>query len=81
MLDFQYVIYTLALHRLLKLRLADYSYERDIGGVFYLFLRGMQAPDAKESMSVENQQANGVFYTKPEKALIEALDNLFEECI
>ncbi len=79
--DFQYVIYTLALHRLLKLRLADYSYERDIGGVFYLFLRGMQAPDAKESMSVENQQANGVFYTKPEKALIEALDNLFEEGI
>ena len=37
----QYLIYTVALHRYLRLRLPDYDYERHFGGVFYLFLRGM----------------------------------------
>jgi len=65
--DFQYVLYTLALHRLLRTRLPDYDYDRDIGGVFYLFLRGMV-----------KGQATGVFYTKPARVLIEKLDSLFE---
>lgn len=65
--DFQYVIYTLALHRLLRTRVADYQYEEHIGGVFYLFLRGL-----------DPQSDSGVFYTKPDKALILALDKLFE---
>ena len=67
--DLQYVLYTLALHRLLKNRLPDYQYETHIGGVYYLFLRGMH-PD---------QEQQGVFYTKPDVALIDALDQLFEE--
>ncbi|MCJ8299077.1 MAG: exodeoxyribonuclease V subunit beta, partial [Pseudomonadales bacterium] len=66
--DFQYVLYTLALHRLLGSRLANYDYERDIGGVFYLFLRGMDI-----------NSDTGVFYCKPEKILIERLDQLFAE--
>ncbi|RVU32258.1 exodeoxyribonuclease V subunit beta [Neptunomonas marina] len=66
--DFQYVLYTLALHRLLKLRLPDYDYDRDIGGVYYLFLRGM-APGSD----------HGIYYTKPERALIEQLDHLLQE--
>ena len=37
----QYHIYTLALHQYLSLRLTDYDYERHFGGVFYLFLRGI----------------------------------------
>jgi exodeoxyribonuclease V beta subunit len=37
----QYLIYTVALHRYLRLRLPDYNYQRHFGGVFYLFLRGM----------------------------------------
>ena len=37
--DFQYQLYTLALHRLLRSRLPDYDYETHIGGVFYTFLR------------------------------------------
>ncbi len=64
--DFQYVLYTLALHRFLRSRLVDYDYDRDIGGVFYLFLRGLE---------VGGQ--TGVYYCKPQRALIEALDNLF----
>ena len=64
--DLQYLIYTLAVHRFLQCQLADYDYERDFGGVFYLFLRGM---DGKGNDS-------GVYYDKPEGALIQQLDKL-----
>ena len=64
--DFQYQLYTLALHRLLKSRLPDYDYHTHIGGVFYTFLRGMQGDDQF-----------GVYFNKPEFALIDGLDKLF----
>ncbi|MFO6425334.1 exodeoxyribonuclease V subunit beta [Motilimonas sp. KMU-193] len=63
--DFQYQLYSLALHRFLRQRIEHYDYEQHFGGVFYLFLRGMQTG------------GDGVFYTKPERALIDALDRLF----
>ncbi|WP_299794384.1 exodeoxyribonuclease V subunit beta [uncultured Shewanella sp.] len=66
--DLQYIIYTLALHRYLSLRMTNYDYDLHIGGSFYLFLRGM---------SVSAPMA-GVFYDKPPKALIESLDALFD---
>lgn len=64
--DLQYVLYLLALHRLLKSRLPDYDYDTHIGGAVYLFLRGYRAPTA------------GVFSDKPPRALIEQLDALFD---
>ncbi len=63
--DLQYVIYLLALHRLLKARLPDYDYDTHIGGAVYLFLRGCDAPGV------------GAFTERPDKALIESLDRLF----
>ncbi|MFC6668907.1 PD-(D/E)XK nuclease family protein [Marinobacterium aestuariivivens] len=66
--DLQYQLYTLALHRLLRQRLPDYDYDRDVGGVFYLFLRGMRADDPVRL---------GVFHCKPERGLVESLDRLF----
>ncbi len=39
--DLQYQLYTLALHRYLRHRMADYGYEPHFGGVIYLFLRGV----------------------------------------
>ena len=39
--DLQYVIYTLALHRWLRFRRADYDYDAHFGGVRYLFCRGL----------------------------------------
>jgi len=63
--DLQYVLYLLALHRLLKTRLPNYDYDRHIGGAVYLFLRGYRAPGA------------GAFTDKPPKQLIEQLDALF----
>ncbi len=62
--DLQYTLYTVAMHRLLKARLPDYSYERDVGGVLYLFLRGVEAP------------GHGVYADKPSLELVERLDNL-----
>lgn len=65
--DLQYQLYTLALHRYLQHRLADYDYEQHFGGVFYLFLRGMDgsSPD------------NGVFHTRPPLGFVSQLDSLF----
>ncbi len=37
----QYRLYALALHRYLKLRVEGYDYERELGGVIYAFLRGL----------------------------------------
>lgn len=56
----QYHLYTLALDRLLKLRLPEYSYERDFGGVIYLYLRGISKDDA----------ANGVYFARPKSEFI-----------
>tara|TARA_R110001583_G_scaffold16561_15_gene67879 strand:- start:18675 stop:22352 length:3678 start_codon:yes stop_codon:yes gene_type:complete len=64
--DFQYQLYTLALHRLLRSRLPDYDYEQHIGGVFYTFIRGMQT-----------DETCGVYFNKPDFALIDGLDKLF----
>jgi exodeoxyribonuclease V beta subunit len=63
--DLQYVLYVLALHRLLKARLENYAYSRDVGGVLYLFLRGVDAA------------GHGVYTDKPSQALIERLDDYF----
>ncbi|MBU0697929.1 MAG: exodeoxyribonuclease V subunit beta, partial [Proteobacteria bacterium] len=40
----QYHLYTLALHRYLQSRVPGYRYETDFGGVFYIFIRGVD-PD------------------------------------
>ncbi|MBL8259218.1 MAG: exodeoxyribonuclease V subunit beta [Candidatus Competibacteraceae bacterium] len=63
----QYLIYSVALHRYLRLRVPDYDYERHFGGVFYLFLRGMDPRSGPDC---------GVFQDRPTQALIEALDRL-----
>ena len=37
----QYLLYTVALHRLLKSRIRNYDIHTHLGGSFYLFMRGM----------------------------------------
>lgn len=63
----QYWIYTLVLHLYLKKRIRDYSYEQHIGGVKYLFVRGMN----------KNQKNSGVYQTRPKLKKIEQLAELF----
>ena len=67
--DIQYLLYTLATHRFLKHRLGDaYNYERDFGGVYYLFLRGLALD------SNDQRIRSGIVFIKPEFELIDALD-------
>ena len=61
----QYHIYALALHRYLSLRLPGYTYGKHFGGVFYLFLRGMDP---------EKGPAYGIYRDRPAEALITALE-------
>ena len=63
--DLQYAIYTLALHRQLKARLPGYDYERHMGGVLYLYLRGVDG------------EGHGVHCERLPFALVDALDRLF----
>ncbi|WNN47868.1 exodeoxyribonuclease V subunit beta [Siccibacter colletis] len=65
--DLQYQLYTLALHRYLRHRMADYDYDRHFGGVIYLFLRGVEG----------NGASQGIFTTRPDAVLIEKMDKLF----
>lgn len=63
----QYQLYCLALHRWLRARLPGYAYERHFGGVFYLFVRGIEA---------DGDQSNGIFYDCPAAQLIADMDSL-----
>jgi exodeoxyribonuclease V beta subunit len=63
----QYHLYALALHQLLRLRLPGYRYDTHFGGVFYLFLRGIDpawGPDF------------GIFHDRPAAGRIAALGKL-----
>ncbi|MFI4819082.1 MAG: exodeoxyribonuclease V subunit beta [Enterobacterales bacterium] len=64
--DLQYQIYTLAIHRFLKQKLKQYNYKKDFGGVYYMFLRGID--------NIKNN--NSIFYCKPNFKLINYIDNL-----
>lgn len=59
----QYHLYVLAWHRHLQTRLPGYDYDQHFGGVSYAFLRGAQPGET-----------SGMFYDRPPRALVEALD-------
>lgn len=65
--DWQYLLYTVALVRFLKRIDSTFSYERDFGGVYYLFLRGMGGEES----------TNGVYFNRPEESTVAMLDKLF----
>ncbi|MBI9075008.1 MAG: exodeoxyribonuclease V subunit beta [Desulfatibacillum sp.] len=62
--DLQYLLYTLALDLHLKQRLKGYTYERDFGGVFYIFLRGVDKRKGPEY---------GIFHDCPSRETIQHL--------
>ena len=64
--DLQYLLYSLALHRYLKNRLDDYQPEKHFGGVYYLYLRGMN-----------RHSGSGIFYSSIDAVLLDKLDSLF----
>ncbi|MGN6790376.1 MAG: PD-(D/E)XK nuclease family protein, partial [Rhodanobacteraceae bacterium] len=63
--DLQYLLYVLALHRWLGRRLPGYDYEAHMGDAYYLFVRDLT-------------DGHGVHRDRPPRALIEAMDALFD---
>ena len=66
--DLQYLLYVTALHRHLALRLPHYDFDAHLGGVRYLFLRGM----------TPRHPGRGIFEVSPPRTLIEGFDALLQ---
>lgn len=64
----QHLLYTVAVDRWLRTRIAGYDYDTHFGGVRYLFLRGMSA----------TAPGRGVVGTRAPRALIETLSRLLD---
>jgi exodeoxyribonuclease V beta subunit len=64
----QLSLYSVALHRYLRVRQPGYDFEQHFGGAFYIFLRGIDSarPD------------NGVFFQRPTRDFIENLSRILE---
>jgi exodeoxyribonuclease V beta subunit len=62
--DLQYLIYLVALQRLLRSRLGGaYDYERCIGGSVYLFVRGLE-------------HGEGIHHDRPPRSLVDAIEDV-----
>jgi exodeoxyribonuclease V beta subunit len=68
----QALLYNVALHRYLRWRQAGYDPEAHLGGVLYLFLRGMSGPD----VVCTDGSVPGVFSWRPPVALVTDLSDL-----
>ena len=71
----QALLYSVVLHRFLRWRLPGYTPDKHIGGIMYLFLRGMCGPDTP----VVDGHPTGVFSWQPPAALITAISDLLDE--
>ncbi len=71
----QALLYIVVLHRFLRWRVSGYDPARHLGGVLYLFVRGMCGVDTP----VYQGQPAGVFGWKPPAELVVALSDLLDE--
>lgn len=70
----QALLYQVALHRLLRWRQRGYNPASHLGGVLYLFLRGMAGPDTPRADGIPY----GVFSWRPPAGLVTELSDLLE---
>jgi exodeoxyribonuclease V beta subunit len=70
----QALLYAVVVHRFLRGRLPGYDPERHLGGVLYLYLRGMCGPDTP----LIDGHPTGVFSWRPPAALVRALSDLLD---
>jgi exodeoxyribonuclease V beta subunit len=68
------MLYAVALHRYLRWRLHGYDPATHLGGVLYLFLRGMTGPDVPRV----GGQPCGVFSWRPPVALVTGLSDVLD---
>jgi exodeoxyribonuclease V beta subunit len=71
----QALLYIVVLHRFLRWRVPGYQPERHLGGVLYLFVRGMCGADTP----MVDGQPCGVFSWQPPAELVVALSDLLDE--
>jgi len=65
--DVQYHLYIVALIRILRKTIPDFSYDRDFGGALYLYVRGMR-----------EGQNGGIWFDKPDEQVITRLEKAME---
>lgn len=70
----QALLYTVALHRYLRWRLPGYDPAHHLGGVLYLYVRGMAGP----ATPVVDGHSSGIFYWAPPPALVVELSDLLD---
>jgi exodeoxyribonuclease V beta subunit len=70
----QAMLYSVVLHRYLRWRLAGYDPEQHLGGILYLYVRGMCGPETPE---VDGQPC-GVFTWRPSAALVTELSDVLD---
>ncbi|NLA35812.1 MAG: exodeoxyribonuclease V subunit beta, partial [Actinobacteria bacterium] len=70
----QALLYSVALHRYLRGRLPDYNPDQHLGGVAYLFVRGMVGP----ATPLLGEHPAGVWSWRPPSGLICELSNLLD---
>jgi exodeoxyribonuclease V beta subunit len=70
----QALLYSVAVHRMLRWRQAGYDPASHLGGILYLFVRGMAGPDTP----VVDGSPCGVFAWHPPAALVTDLSDLLE---
>ncbi len=66
----QYHLYAVALHQYLRLRSPGYAYEKDFGGVLYIFLRGVD-PDRGPDFGVYRDRPSGALINELSASLID----------
>ncbi|WP_167001005.1 UvrD-helicase domain-containing protein [Mumia sp. ZJ430] len=70
----QAILYSVVLHRYLRWRLPAYDPEKHLGGVMYLYLRGMAGPDTP----LVDGHPCGVFSWRPPVAMLEDLSAVLD---
>ena len=70
----QALLYSIVLHRFLRWRQHDYEPSRHLGGVLYLFVRGMCGADTP----VVDGHPDGVFSWEPPASLVVAVSDLLD---
>ncbi len=66
----QYLIYTIAVNRYLEMRDPSYTYETGFGGVYYMFLRGIDPATAPFC---------GIYKHRPDEQLVRKLSDIMME--
>lgn len=70
----QALLYSVVVHRFLRWRVPGYAPETHLGGVLYLYLRGMVGPDSP----LVDGHPSGVFSWRPPPGLVVALSDLLD---